>query len=205
MIYMPETNTMLTIAEARASEQNTANVHLLTEAELAARRGGVVPIPFEVPDGYVATGNQRVELIDGEYREMLDVVSVAEHEAANEAQRLILEAEQAAEAIKAAAERKAAMASKLTPGIVGLAMAYRMTLRAMFPPRLTEDMPAEVNRQITQDVVVGTLMQLPQEQYDAKTADMLKLAFEQLSAIAGDGTTWTFFETVGDLIPMGGV
>jgi hypothetical protein len=30
---------------------------------------------------------------------------------------------------------------------------------------------------------------------------MLKLAFEELSAIAGDGTTWTFFEVVGDLIP----
>jgi hypothetical protein len=106
-----------------------------------------------------------------------------------------------------AAERKAAMSAKLTPGIVGLAMAYRMTLRAMFPKANPDDAKepyAEVNRQVTQDVVVGTLMQLPPEQYDAKTADMLKLAFEQLSAIAGDGTTWTFFETVGDLIPMGG-
>jgi hypothetical protein len=62
---------------------------------------------------------------------------------------------------------------------------------------------AEVNHAITQEVVVGTLLQLPTDQYDAKTADMLKLAFEQLSAIAGDGTTWTFFEAAGDLIPGG--
>jgi hypothetical protein len=40
-------------------------------------------------------------------------------------------------------------------------------------------------------------------QYDAKAADMLGLAFEELSEIAGDGTTWTFLETVGDLIPAG--
>jgi len=82
----------------------------------------------------------------------------------------------------------------LNQGIVGLAVAYRTILQAMFGAG------AETNHAITRDVVVGTLMQLPPDQYDAKTADLLKMAFEQLTAITGDGTTWTFYELLGDVL-----
>ena len=94
------------------------------------------------------------------------------------------------------AQRVSDMAAKLTPGLVGLASAFRTTLRALFGP------DAETNHDITEGVVVGTMLQLPAEQYDARTADLLKIAFEKLSDVSGDGTTWTFFETVGDLIPQ---
>ena len=96
---------------------------------------------------------------------------------------------------EAAAGRKAAMAAQLTPGLVALAAAYRTALRAIGGPG------AEVNRKVTQAAVVGAMLALPPEQYDAKTADMLKLAFEEICKVTGTGETWTFFETVGDLIP----
>ena len=96
---------------------------------------------------------------------------------------------------EAAAGRKAAMIAQLTPGLVALAAAYRTALRAIGGPG------AEVNRKVTQAAVVGAMLALPPEQYDAKTADMLKLAFEEICKVTGTGETWTFFETVGDLIP----
>jgi hypothetical protein len=96
---------------------------------------------------------------------------------------------------EAAAAKRAAMAAQLTPGLVAMASAYRAALRALFGDG------AEVNHAVTKEAVAGAMLQLPAAQYDAKTADMLKLAFEELSAITGDGTTWTLFETAGDLIP----
>ena len=96
---------------------------------------------------------------------------------------------------EAAAAKRADMVARLTPGIAALASAYRAALRALFGEG------AEVNHAVTKEAATAAMLQLPAEQYDAKTADLLKLAFEELSAIAGDGTTWTFFETVGDLIP----
>ena len=186
--------------------QPTSHPENLTAETICAVTGLLPLYPFDVPEGMVATGPMWVDI---------DEVNLTAHKnyatitiEAHEAQRAVWEAEQAAiaaqKALDQASERKTAMAARLTPGIVGLAMAYRLTLRAMFPKKNPDDAKepyAEVNHKITQEAVVGTLLQLPAEQYDAKTADMLKLAFEQLSAIAGDGTTWTFFETVGDLIP----
>lgn len=131
-----------------------------------------------IPEGTIATG--KVEYVQNGLED--ECTAVAEYKTAEQV----------------AADRKAAMAAKLTPGIITLAQAYRTALRTMFGA------DAEINHAVTQDAVVGMLMQLPAEQFDAKTADMLKLAFDQLSAIAEDGTTWTFFETVGDLIPEGG-
>lgn len=110
----------------------------------------------------------------------------------------VLAAKAAAEAAASLESKRAAIIAQLNDGVIALALAYRTALRAMFGES------AETNHAITQDVVVGTLMQLPPEQYDAKTADLLELAFETLTGITGDGTTWTFYELVGDLIPEGG-
>lgn len=144
------------------------------------RAGAREVVPFDVPAGYGVVAGTLTETDDGEFlTQHYEIRTVAEQQEID------------------TAARKNEMAAKLTPALVGLAAAYRDTLRAMFGAN------AEVNREVTQDAVLADMLQLPPEQYDAKTADLLKLAFEQLSAITGDGTTWTFFETVGDLIPGG--
>jgi hypothetical protein len=194
-----------TAAIKRACDkQPTSRPDLLTADTICAVTGLLPLYSFDVPAGMVATGPMSIDIVDGAAYKRYATITIEEYEA----QRAAREAEQAAAdaqaAIDAAAERKAAMAAKLTTGIVGLAMAYRAALRAMFPkanPDDEEEPFAEVNHAITEDTVATAMLLLPPEQYDAKTADMLKLAFEKLSAIAGDGTTWTFFETVGDLIP----
>jgi hypothetical protein len=178
--------------------QPTSHPENLTADTICSVTGLLPLYPFDVPEGsLVATGPMWVDIdeVNLTAHKNYATITIEEHEAQRAAWEAEQEAIAAQTALDQAAERRAAMAAKLTPGIVGLAVAYRTALRAMFGDG------AEVNQQITQESVVGTLLQLPTESYDAKTADMLKLAFEQLSAIAGDGTTWTFFETVGDLIP----
>ena len=134
------------------------------------------PVP-EVAAGYTRIGTPRLVEIDGVTQWEVTDRPTAELEA------------------EAAAAKRADMVARLTPGIAALASAYRAALRALFGEG------AEVNHAVTKEAATAAMLQLPAEQYDAKTADLLKLAFEELSAIAGDGTTWTFFETVGDLIP----
>ncbi len=143
---------------------------------------------------YVEDGTREEDIIESVQWPYLIADGVTLRAATTE-EMAAIDAAVKAKADQADAARKAAMAAKLTPGIVGLASAYRTALRTLFGEG------AEVNRAITKERVTGAMLQLPAAQYDAKTADMLKLAFEELYAIAGDGTTWTFFETVGDLIP----
>jgi hypothetical protein len=175
----------LTREQAEARLSKTAPTGNPTDAQLAADGSlPFTPLPAD-PEGFCEVAGTRLTVHNKLAAwERCDYETIADKEARD-----------AAAAIDAAAQRKSAMAAKLTVGIVGLAVAYRAALRAMFGEG------AETNRDITKEIVTGTMLQLPKEQYDAKTADMLKLAFEELSAIAGDGTTWTLFETVGDLIP----
>ncbi len=93
-IYIPSTNEILSRDQALSRITNTTNKHLLTTEEIAIRLGGVILTQFEVPEGYVVTGNKRAELIDGEWRLVYDVVTVAEHEA----QQAAREAEEATQA-----------------------------------------------------------------------------------------------------------
>lgn len=88
------------------------------------------------------------------------------------------------------------MFANMSAGDIALASAFRAALRALFGES------AETNRNITEEYVVGALLQLDPAQYDAKTADLMKVGFDKLAALSGDGTTWTLFETVGDLIPQ---
>jgi hypothetical protein len=175
----------LTREQAEIRLSRTAPTGNPTDAQLAA--DGSLPLtdlPAD-PDGMCeVAGTRRIEHNGVTAWTVCDYEPVADRDARD-----------AAAAVEAAAQRKAAMAAQLTVGIVGLATAYRAALRAMFGEG------AETNRDITKEIVTGAMLQLPKELYDAKTADMLKLAFEELSAIAGDGTTWTFYEVVGDLIP----
>ena len=175
----------LTREQAEVRLSKTAPTGNPTPEQLAADGSlPLTPLPAD-PEGFCeVAGTRRIEHNGIAAWTVCDYETIADRDA-----------REAAAAVEAAAQRKSAMAAKLTPGIVGLAVAYRAALRAMFGAG------AEVNRNITKEIVTGTMLQLPREQYDAKTADMLKLAFEELSAIAGDGTTWTFYEVVGDLIP----
>jgi len=75
------------------------------------------------------------------------------------------------------------------------------TTTAMHRIGATVNVTWENSQDLMQAAVVGAMLALPPEQYDAKTADMLKLAFEEICKVTGTGETWTFFETVGDLIP----
>lgn len=85
------------------------------------------------------------------------------------------------------------MAAHLTPGFVAMASAYRQVMRTMFGDG------AEVNRNITKDVVAGAMMQA--SPYPALEADLLKMAYEEITKVTGTDEVWSFFETVGDLIP----
>ena len=182
----------LTREQAESRLSRTAPTGNPTDAQLAADGSlPLFPLPAD-PEGMCEiAGTRRTEHDGTSAWTVCDYEPIAERDARDAAAA-------EAELDYATIQRKSHMAAKLTPGIVGLATAYRAALRAMFGSG------AEVNHAITKEIVTGTMLQLPREQYDAKTADMLKLAFEELSAIAGDGTTWTFYETVGDLIPEGG-
>ena len=137
-----------------------------------------VPEQPAIADGYVRTSSVLVEG-DGEW----GVWEVVDRLAADvEAEKL--------------AARKQAIRARITPDLAALASALRATLRA-----LTGLADAEVNHTITEAYVTALILQLPTEQYDAKTADLLKLAFEKLSVLTDDGTTWSLFELIGEDIP----
>jgi hypothetical protein len=48
---------------------------------IAQETGLLVIQPFAPPEGYLRNGNRRIELIDGQAREIYDVISIADYEA----------------------------------------------------------------------------------------------------------------------------
>ena len=93
-----------------------------------------------------------------------------------------------------AAANRARMIAELTPARLALAQAYRVALRAIAGPN------AETNRDVTRDAVVAAMLSAPAGQYDARAADLFKLAFEELAPIVGANppNTW---DLPWDVIP----
>jgi len=118
-----------TAAVKRACDrQPTSHPENLT-AETICSVTGLLPLyPFEVPEGYVATGPMGIEIVDGVAHKQYATITIEEHEA----QRAAYEAAQEAEAAQARHTRLLGLTDAY-----GADIAIMGRLLAMFPDPVT--------------------------------------------------------------------
>jgi hypothetical protein len=83
--------TEITRQQALSRLPSITNKNAWPLERIAQETGLLVIQPFAPPEGYLRNGNRRIELIDGQAREVFDVISVADYEAqqaATEAARI---------------------------------------------------------------------------------------------------------------------